>query len=191
MKKRTQHGHVGQNQYRRNRYYDARTGRFTQEDPIGLAGGLNAYGFANGDPVNYSDPFGLCPGIGGLYNFNIFDCPPGYFELLGTLTGALVGGGSGALTGLVVAAPTGESASPVTVPLFSAYGAAEGAITGFGMGASLDAAVHMSKADRSSSGQGEARPERQRLSGGEIKKLKQAGLDPEELKQFDGKADLF
>ena len=30
-------------------------------DPIGLAGGLNAYGFAGGDPVNYSDPFGLCP----------------------------------------------------------------------------------------------------------------------------------
>ena len=27
--------------------------------PIGLAGGLNAYGFANGDPVNFSDPFGL------------------------------------------------------------------------------------------------------------------------------------
>ncbi len=35
------------------------TGRFTQEDPIGLAGGVNAYGFADGDPVNYSDPFGL------------------------------------------------------------------------------------------------------------------------------------
>jgi hypothetical protein len=33
---------------------------FTQEDPIGLAGGLNAYGFGDGDPVNYSDPFGLC-----------------------------------------------------------------------------------------------------------------------------------
>ena len=47
--------------YRRNRYYDAITGRFTQEDPIGLAGGLNLYGFANGDPVNFSDPFGLCP----------------------------------------------------------------------------------------------------------------------------------
>ncbi|MCC7387821.1 MAG: hypothetical protein IT431_03545 [Phycisphaerales bacterium] len=46
--------------YRRNRYYDAITGRFTQEDPIGLAGGLNLYGFANGDPVNFSDPFGLC-----------------------------------------------------------------------------------------------------------------------------------
>jgi len=35
---------------------------FTQEDPIGLAGGLNAYGFANGDPVDYADPFGLCAG---------------------------------------------------------------------------------------------------------------------------------
>ena len=47
-------------QFRRNRYYDPQTGRFTQEDPIGLAGGLNLYGFANGDPVNFSDPFGLC-----------------------------------------------------------------------------------------------------------------------------------
>jgi RHS repeat-associated protein len=47
-------------QYARNRYYDAQNGRFTQEDPIGLAGGLNAYGFAGGDPVNYDDPFGLC-----------------------------------------------------------------------------------------------------------------------------------
>ena len=45
--------------YRRNRYYDPGTGRFTQEDPIGLAGGLNLYGFANGDPVGYSDPYGL------------------------------------------------------------------------------------------------------------------------------------
>jgi len=47
--------------YMRNRYYDPATGRFTQQDPIGLAGGLNLYGFANGDPVNFSDPFGLCP----------------------------------------------------------------------------------------------------------------------------------
>src|SRR6266496_2769482 len=47
--------------YRRNRYYDPVTGRFTQEDPLGLAGGLNLYGFAAGDPVNFSDPFGLCP----------------------------------------------------------------------------------------------------------------------------------
>jgi RHS repeat-associated protein len=47
--------------YSRNRYYDPKAGRFTQEDPIGIAGGLNVYGFASGDPVSYSDPFGLCP----------------------------------------------------------------------------------------------------------------------------------
>ncbi len=47
--------------YLRNRYYNPATGQFTQLDPIGLAGGLNSYGFAAGDPINYSDPFGLCP----------------------------------------------------------------------------------------------------------------------------------
>ena len=54
--------------YRRNRVYDPFKGQFTQEDPIGLAGGLNAYGFAAGDPVSYSDPFGLkvCFGVGDI-----------------------------------------------------------------------------------------------------------------------------
>jgi RHS repeat-associated protein len=46
--------------YMRNRYYDPASGQFTQPDPIGLAGGLNSYGFAAGDPVSYSDPYGLC-----------------------------------------------------------------------------------------------------------------------------------
>jgi RHS repeat-associated protein len=45
--------------YRRNRYYDPEAGTFTQGDPIGIAGGLNLYGYAGGDPINYSDPFGL------------------------------------------------------------------------------------------------------------------------------------
>jgi len=44
----------------RNRWYDRGVGQFTQEDPIGIAGGLNLYGYANGDPINFSDPFGLC-----------------------------------------------------------------------------------------------------------------------------------
>jgi RHS repeat-associated protein len=47
--------------YMRNRYYSPETGQFTQQDPIGLAGGLNLYGFAQGDPVNFSDPLGLYP----------------------------------------------------------------------------------------------------------------------------------
>ena len=45
--------------YRRNQFFDPASGRFTQEDPIGLAGGLNLYGFAGGDPITFSDPFGL------------------------------------------------------------------------------------------------------------------------------------
>jgi RHS repeat-associated protein len=57
----------------RNRVYDPETGRFTQEDPIGLAGGLNLYGFAGGDAVNFSDPFGLCPPT----DDNTADCAPG------------------------------------------------------------------------------------------------------------------
>jgi hypothetical protein len=38
----------------------APTSLFTQEDPIGLAGGRNLNGFANGDSVNFSDPLELC-----------------------------------------------------------------------------------------------------------------------------------
>jgi uncharacterized protein RhaS with RHS repeats len=41
--------------------FPAPNGTFTQEDPIGIAGGLNLYGYANGDPINFGDPFGLCP----------------------------------------------------------------------------------------------------------------------------------
>jgi uncharacterized protein RhaS with RHS repeats len=39
--------------YMRNRYLNPQTGQFTQTDPIGLAGGLNLYGYAGGDPVNF------------------------------------------------------------------------------------------------------------------------------------------
>ncbi len=65
--------------YRRNRMYDPATGRFTQEDPLGLAGGLNLYGYAGGDPVNFSDPFGLCPkSAGGDGQTDVYsDCPKG------------------------------------------------------------------------------------------------------------------
>ena len=37
-----------------------RSVHITQQDPIGIAGGANVYGFAGGDPVNFGDPFGLC-----------------------------------------------------------------------------------------------------------------------------------
>jgi RHS repeat-associated protein len=45
----------------RNRVYDQNTGRWTQEDPIGLAGGVNLYQFNGNNPVMFTDPFGLSP----------------------------------------------------------------------------------------------------------------------------------
>ncbi|MCG8711130.1 hypothetical protein JHU04_004521, partial [Brenneria sp. 4F2] len=40
------------------RYYDPDCGRFTQPDPIGLAGGLNNYAYAP-NPLTWIDPLGL------------------------------------------------------------------------------------------------------------------------------------
>jgi len=45
----------------RNRLYDQATGRWTQEDPIGVAGGINLYQFNGNNPVMFTDPFGLDP----------------------------------------------------------------------------------------------------------------------------------
>ena len=46
--------------YFRNRTYDQTSGRWLQEDPIGIAGGLNLYQYNGNDPVTFTDPFGLC-----------------------------------------------------------------------------------------------------------------------------------
>ena len=48
--------------YNLHRYYDPKTGRYMTPDPIGLAGGINPYVYADGDPINVTDFLGLAAG---------------------------------------------------------------------------------------------------------------------------------
>jgi RHS repeat-associated protein len=109
--------------YRRNRYYDPASGRFTQEDPLGLAGGLNLYGFADGDPVNFADPIGLekCKNDDFWCNFRRSG-----WQMLGTLVGFLGGSQTGGALGLACG-----PAAEVCVPAGAAIGGATGAMAGY------------------------------------------------------------
>jgi RHS repeat-associated protein len=119
--------------YRRNRSYDPNTARFTQEDPIGLAGGMNLYGFAAGDPVSYSDPFGLCP----PEDNNLTTCT-GFWTVTGALLGGALGGTGGGAGGFFAGAGVGAIPG-------AAAGGLEGALLGARLGAALDLLILASK----------------------------------------------
>ncbi|HEY0928371.1 MAG TPA: RHS repeat-associated core domain-containing protein [Gemmatimonas sp.] len=114
--------------YRRNRYYDPGAGRFTQEDPIGLAGGLNLYGFAGSNPANFSDPFGLCPffltgkpcSAGLAIGFGFVPIAGDAYDIISAfvgkdlLTGESIGIGGAAATLVGTIAGSGKLAREVT-----------------------------------------------------------------------------
>jgi RHS repeat-associated protein len=92
-------------QYYKARMYSPLLGRFLQPDPIGVSGGMNIYGYVGGDPVNNTDPLGLCSiplgsiiDASGDINFYYKDVPCSY-GLPGILSGdgpnAQIEGGGG------------------------------------------------------------------------------------------------
>lgn len=151
--------------YMRNRYYDPGSGRFTQEDPIGLAGGLNVYGFAQGDPVNFSDPFGLCPIEKPLCHWI-----KAALIAAGTDLGAMLGGGAGLLTGpgAVVASPAGAIG-----------GAALGAGAGLAAGELVESKFFSNQGE--GAGSGGTKPS----SAGRMQKEVERGQSPRSVDRVD------
>ena len=101
-----------------HRWYDSRTGRFTQQDDINILADpsrANRYVYAGDNPLNFVDPNGLFS-IGSLVRSTFIGAVGGFLggAVTGCIAGALATAGPGCLAGGLVGAVGGFAGGALT-----------------------------------------------------------------------------